>query len=91
MTLSNKVVLVSGANRGIGAAIVKELLKLDVARIYATARDPKTLPSFGDSRVVPLQMDITSEVSVSAAAAAAQDVDVLVNNAGRLALRQLSR
>lgn len=85
MTLSNKVVLVSGANRGIGAAIVKELLKLDVAKIYATARDPKTLPSFGDSRVVPLQMDITSEVFVGAAAATAQDVDVLVNNAGRLA------
>jgi NAD(P)-dependent dehydrogenase (short-subunit alcohol dehydrogenase family) len=85
MTLSNKVVLVSGANRGIGAAIVKELLKVDVAKIYATARDPKALPSFGDSRVVPLQLDITSDVSVNEAAAAMQDVDVLVNNAGTLA------
>jgi NAD(P)-dependent dehydrogenase (short-subunit alcohol dehydrogenase family) len=85
MTLSNKVVLVSGANRGIGAAIVKELLKVDVAKIYATARDPKALPSFGDSRVVPLQLDITSDVSVNEAAAAMQDVEVLVNNAGTLA------
>lgn len=85
MTLSNKVVLVSGANRGIGAAIVKELLKVDVAKIYAAARDPGALPSFGDSRVVALQMDIASDVSVNGAAAAAPDVDVLVNNAGTLA------
>jgi NAD(P)-dependent dehydrogenase (short-subunit alcohol dehydrogenase family) len=85
MTLSDKVVLVSGANRGIGAAIVKELLKADVAKIYATARDQQALPSFNDSRVVPLQMDITSDSSVIAAATAAQHVDVLVNNAGTLA------
>ena len=85
MTLSNKVVLVSGASRGIGAAIVRELLKADVAKIYAAARDPKTLPSFGDLRVVPLQMDITSDASVNEAAAAAHEVDVLVNNAGTLA------
>lgn len=85
MTLSNKVVLVTGANRGIGAAIVREMLKGDVAKIYATARDPKTLPSFADARVVALQMDITNDASVSAAAATARDVDVLVNNAGTLA------
>jgi NAD(P)-dependent dehydrogenase (short-subunit alcohol dehydrogenase family) len=85
MTLSNKVVLVTGANRGIGAGIVKELLKADVAKIYAAARDPKTLPSFDDSRVVLLSMDITSDKSVNQAAAAVQDVDVLVNNAGTLA------
>ncbi len=85
MSLSGKVVLVSGANRGIGAAIVKELLKLDVAKIYTTARDPETLPSFDDTRIVALQMDITNDISVSRAAAAAQDVDVLINNAGTLA------
>jgi NAD(P)-dependent dehydrogenase (short-subunit alcohol dehydrogenase family) len=85
MTLSNKVALVSGANRGIGAAIVKELLNAGVAKVYATARDPKTLPSFEDLRVVPLQMDITSDASVNEAAAAVQDLDVLVNNAGTMA------
>ena len=85
MTLSNKVVLVTGANRGIGAAIVHEMLKAGVAKIYATARDPKTLPSFGDARVIPLQLDITSDASVNAATHAAKDVDVLVNNAGTLA------
>jgi NAD(P)-dependent dehydrogenase (short-subunit alcohol dehydrogenase family) len=85
MTLSNKVVLVTGANRGIGAATVREMLKAGVAKIYATARDPKTLPAFGDARVVPLQLDITSDASVTAAATIAKDVDVLVNNAGSLA------
>jgi NADP-dependent 3-hydroxy acid dehydrogenase YdfG len=86
MTLSNKVVLVTGANRGIGAAIVQEMLKAGVAKVYATARDPKTLQSFDDARVVPLQLDITDDASVNAVANAAKDVDVLVNNAGTLAL-----
>jgi len=85
MTLSNKVVLVTGANRGIGAAIVQEMLKAGVAKIYATARDPQTLPVFEDSRVVALKLDITSDASVDAVANIAKDVDVLVNNAGTLA------
>jgi short-subunit dehydrogenase len=61
------------------------MLKAGIAKIYATARDPKTLPAFGDSRVVALQLDITSDASVNAVASAAKDVDVLVNNAGTLA------
>jgi NAD(P)-dependent dehydrogenase (short-subunit alcohol dehydrogenase family) len=85
MSLSNKVALVTGANRGIGAAIVRELLKAGVAKIYAAARDPNTLPAFGDPRVVPLQFDVTSDASVDSAASVAGDVDVLVNNAGTLA------
>src|SRR5580698_10090670 len=85
MTLFNKVALVTGANRGIGAAIVREMLNAGVAKVYAAARDPKTLPTFGNPRVVSLQMDITSDASVKTAAAVAQDVDVLVNNAGTLA------
>jgi NAD(P)-dependent dehydrogenase (short-subunit alcohol dehydrogenase family) len=85
VTLSNKVALVTGANRGIGAAIVREMLNADIAKVYAAARDPKTLPTFGNPRVVSLQMDITSDTSVRTAVAVAQDVDVLVNNAGTLA------
>ena len=81
-TLSNKTVLVSGANRGIGAATVRELLKRDVARIYAAARKPDSLPDFGDDRVVPVALDITDDASVNAAAVLAPKVDVLINNAG---------
>jgi NAD(P)-dependent dehydrogenase (short-subunit alcohol dehydrogenase family) len=82
MSLSNKVILVSGANRGIGAATVRELLKAGVGKIYAGARNVASLPDFKDARVVPLQLDVTSDASVNAAANAATDVDVLVNNAG---------
>ncbi|ESQ87443.1 short-chain dehydrogenase [Asticcacaulis sp. AC460] len=80
--ISNKTVLVSGANRGIGAATVRELLKTDVKKIYAAARKPDSLPDFGDARVVPLALDITNDASVTAAAATASDVEVLINNAG---------
>lgn len=82
MSLSNKVILVSGANRGIGAATVRELLRAGVGKIYAGARNVASLPDFKDARVVPLQLDVTSDASVNAAANAATDVDVLVNNAG---------
>lgn len=85
MSLSNKIVLVSGANRGIGAAVVRELLKAGVSKVYAGARHPASLPNFGDKRVVPLQLDVTSDTSVKAAAEAAKDIDVLVNNAGTAA------
>jgi NAD(P)-dependent dehydrogenase (short-subunit alcohol dehydrogenase family) len=85
MSLSDKVILVSGANRGIGAAIVRELLKGDVKKIYAGARDPKSLPDFGDRRVVALQLDVTKDESVRKAAEAAADLDVLLNNAGTMA------
>jgi NAD(P)-dependent dehydrogenase (short-subunit alcohol dehydrogenase family) len=85
MTISQKAVLVTGANRGIGAAIVRELLKVDAAKIYATARDPNTLPDFGDDRVVPLQLDITDDASVEAAVQVVRDIDILINNAGSLA------
>ena len=93
MSLSNKVILVSGANRGIGAATVRELLKAGVKKIYAGARNLDSLPDFNDSRVVSLQLDITRDESVQKAADTAKDVDVLVNNAGTMAFgdRQHSR
>ncbi|WKL57055.1 SDR family NAD(P)-dependent oxidoreductase [Asticcacaulis sp. ZE23SCel15] len=82
MKISNATVLVSGANRGIGAAIVRELLNKGVAKVYAGARNPATLPDFGDARVVPVKLDITDEAAVQALAAAHADIDILINNAG---------
>ena len=82
MSYANQTVLVSGANRGIGAATVRELLKTDVKKIYAAARKPSSLPDFGDARVVPLALDITDAASIKAAVATAHDVDILLNNAG---------
>ncbi|WP_432946136.1 SDR family oxidoreductase [Kribbella sp. CA-253562] len=78
-TLQGAVVLVTGGNRGIGKAIVDELLTRGVEKVYATARNPE--PSH-DDRVVPLPLEVTDQASVDALAAAAADVTVLINNAG---------
>ena len=82
MKLDNKTVLVSGANRGIGKAIVEALLKQKVKKIYAGARNIASLPSFGDARVVPIVLDITNRANIKKAASTAADVEVLINNAG---------
>jgi NAD(P)-dependent dehydrogenase (short-subunit alcohol dehydrogenase family) len=78
-TLESAVVLVTGGQRGIGKAIVDDLLTRGVTKVYATARDPK--PS-SDPRVVPLPLEVTDQASIDALAAAAPDVTVLINNAG---------
>jgi NAD(P)-dependent dehydrogenase (short-subunit alcohol dehydrogenase family) len=88
MKLENSVVLVTGANRGLGSALVTASLAAGARRIYAGARDPKQLAavlSQAPDRIVPLSIDITDADSLSAAAASAPDVSVLFNNAGVLA------
>jgi NAD(P)-dependent dehydrogenase (short-subunit alcohol dehydrogenase family) len=84
--LEGTVALVTGANRGIGAAFVSGLLEAGAKRVYAAARDPQTLASLAqsDARVVPITLDITDDTSVQAAAARLLDVDLVVNNAGIL-------
>ncbi|ABR90712.1 Uncharacterized conserved protein [Janthinobacterium sp. Marseille] len=82
MNMQGKSVLVTGANRGIGAALVRALLKQDVSKVYAAARNPSALPDFGDARVVPLQIDVTNPDEVKAAAGKISSLDVLINNAG---------
>ena len=62
-TLEGAVVLVTGGQRGIGKAIVDDLLDRGVAKVYATARDPK--PST-DPRVVPLPLEVTDPASIDA-------------------------
>lgn len=78
MKIDGTVALVSGANRGLGRYIARELLARG-ATVYATARDPRTVDLPG-ATVLPL--DVTDPASVDAAAASAQDVALLVNNAG---------
>ncbi len=84
MKLDSKTIFVSGANRGIGKAIVEALLKRNVKKIYAAARKTSELPTFSDPRVVAVGLDITNRTQIEKAVESAQDVDVLINNAGVL-------
>lgn len=78
-TLDGAVVLVTGANGGIGTHFVHEALARGAAKVYASARTPRT---WDDERVVPLTLDVTDAASIQAAVEAAPDVTVLINNAG---------
>ncbi|MFI8632887.1 SDR family oxidoreductase [Microbacterium sp. NPDC077663] len=78
-TLTDAVVVITGANGGIGRELVTQTLSRGAAKVYATARTPQ---AWSDPRVVPLALDVTDPASVSAAADAAADATVLINNAG---------
>jgi NAD(P)-dependent dehydrogenase (short-subunit alcohol dehydrogenase family) len=78
-TIEGKAILVTGANRGIGQALVTEALRRGAARVYTGTRQPYAHP---DPRVTSLALDITNEGHVRAAAAQVESLDVLVNNAG---------
>lgn len=78
-SLNGAVVLVTGANGGIGTHFVHDALARGAAKVYATARSPR---AWNDERIVPLTLDVTDPASVDAAVAAAPDVTVLINNAG---------
>lgn len=79
MQLKNAVALVTGANRGIGAEFVAQLKERGARKIYAASRNAA---SVGVDGVEPIQLDITDPSQVQAAADAADDVQVLINNAG---------
>jgi NAD(P)-dependent dehydrogenase (short-subunit alcohol dehydrogenase family) len=79
VTIAGKTVLVTGANRGIGQALVAEALARDATRVYAGMRQPLAHP---DPRVTPLALDVTDAAQIQAAAGQAQSLDVLINNAG---------
>ncbi|WP_036966787.1 SDR family oxidoreductase [Promicromonospora kroppenstedtii] len=79
MEIKNSVALVTGANRGLGRAFAQRLLDRGARKVYATARRPETVDLPG---VEVLALDVTDPASVRAAARAASDVSLLVNNAG---------
>jgi len=79
MDIQEQVALVTGANRGIGRTFVEELLARGARKVYATARRPEAIDIPG---VEVVRLDLTDPASVTAAAEAAQDVTLVVNNAG---------
>lgn len=88
MEIRNKTLLVTGANRGLGRAIVEASLDRGASRVYAGARDVRTLAPLmerGQGRVLPLQLDVTDARSLTEAHERVPALDVLINNAGLLA------
>jgi NAD(P)-dependent dehydrogenase (short-subunit alcohol dehydrogenase family) len=79
MTIADKTVLVTGANRGIGQALVEEALSRGAKRVYAGTRRPLSHP---DQRVTPLILDVTDTAQIQAAVESVGALDILVNNAG---------
>src|SRR6266571_1198140 len=79
MTLKDKSVMVTGANRGIGQALVEEALRRGAKRVYACTRQALAHP---DRRVTPLRLDVTDAAQIQAAAQRVESLDVLINNAG---------
>ena len=79
MTIANKAVLVTGANRGIGQALVEEALRRGAKRVYAGTRQPL---AHADRRVTPLTLDVTNVSQIQRAVDEVGALDVLINNAG---------
>ena len=79
MKIGGSVALVTGANRGLGRAYARELVKRGAAKVYGTARDPAAVTEPG---VRPVALDITDPQRVAQVAQQCTDVTLLVNNAG---------
>jgi NAD(P)-dependent dehydrogenase (short-subunit alcohol dehydrogenase family) len=81
--LAGKTVLVTGANRGLGRALVQEALKRGARRVYAGTRVPLTHP---DRRITPLTLDVTNATQIRQAVEKVESLDILINNAGSYSL-----
>jgi NAD(P)-dependent dehydrogenase (short-subunit alcohol dehydrogenase family) len=78
-TIEGRSALVTGANRGIGQALVEEALRRGARRVYAGTRQPLSHP---DERVTPLTLDVTDPAHIAAAVERVTSLDLLINNAG---------
>lgn len=83
MNLKNAVVLITGANRGLGLAFARVALARGARKVYAAARDPSTITLPG---VEAIKLDVSNPADVAAAAAHAKDVTLVINNAGIAAM-----
>jgi NAD(P)-dependent dehydrogenase (short-subunit alcohol dehydrogenase family) len=79
MKIADSTVLVTGANRGLGKALVEEILRRGAKRVYAGARRPF---AHADRRVMPLLLDVTNAAQIRAAVEKVDALDILINNAG---------
>jgi NAD(P)-dependent dehydrogenase (short-subunit alcohol dehydrogenase family) len=79
MTIADGAVLVTGANRGLGQALVEEALRRGATRVYAGTRQTLAHP---DERVTPVILDVTDAAQIRAAVERVESLDVLINNAG---------
>jgi NAD(P)-dependent dehydrogenase (short-subunit alcohol dehydrogenase family) len=79
LVIADKTVLVTGANRGLGRALVDEALRRDAKRVYAASRQLMVVP---DDRVTPVILDVTDPAQIQEAADRVEYLDVLINNAG---------
>lgn len=80
MNIADRAVLVTGANRGIGRAVVEEALRRGARRVYAATRQPFAHP---DPRVTPLTLDVTNAAEILGALERVESLDILINNAGQ--------
>jgi NAD(P)-dependent dehydrogenase (short-subunit alcohol dehydrogenase family) len=79
MQIAGKTILVTGANRGIGKALVEEALTRGAERVYAAARQPLAPVN---ARVTPLVVDVTNAAQIQEAMKKVESLDILINNAG---------
>lgn len=92
MQIQGSRVFVTGANRGIGRALLEQLLARGAATVYAAAREPGALEGLraeSNGRLIPVRLDITNRAEVSAAAGQVATLDLLINNAGLLGSRNI--
>ncbi|NVK33542.1 MAG: SDR family NAD(P)-dependent oxidoreductase [Cytophagia bacterium] len=83
-SLKNKIILITGANRGIGKSLIKASLEKGAKKVYATCRDLSKMSKFEDGRVITLKLDITQEAEIKKVASQTTDTQILINNAGVL-------